>query len=63
VREVMSELEREAYERYDGFVARALDEMAAAGAEVWTAPAEEWERIMQPRYNVVVSVNRPVTPS
>jgi TRAP-type transport system periplasmic protein len=50
MREVMGELEREAFERYDGFVQRALDDMEAAGARVWTAPPEQWERIMQPQY-------------
>ena len=51
LREAMSELERDAFSQYEAFVQAALDKMDEGGAELWTAPAEERARVLQPEYS------------
>lgn len=50
MRAAMDGLEDVAFGEYEDYVQRAVAEMEAAGAQVWSAPEEERERILAPEY-------------
>ena len=50
IQEVMAELEAEAFGQYEEYVERAIAEMDAAGAQIWSASEAERDRILAPEF-------------